>query len=197
LLTRATLSRNILLPCHLTISDPKSADVATTAYHALLYSSLGAGAAGNAFKPDDFVALVRSVRDALPSSSNASAAGPDQALCDIIVDVLWSMDAELDELILDVKNAVAGDSVAQGAPEGQMGGSQTLEGLEKDKQSLGLVLKSLLVRGTSKLILACLHCVRVRRPEYWILWSVGSVSTWASLSRLDSLRMRQFSPRRK
>lgn len=66
--------------------------------------------------PDAFLTFVRSVLDGLPSSSSTSTTThSNEALFgEIVVDMVWSIDAELEEIQADAKVAIAN---AEQAPQ--------------------------------------------------------------------------------
>ena len=101
----ATHSRNILISPHCNPSDPNCADVLTTAYHTLLCCALSTWSPKDTLTADTFLAFVQSVLDGLPSSSSASASNSCNAALfgEIVVDMVWSIDAELDEILADTK----------------------------------------------------------------------------------------------
>lgn len=109
---KTACSRNILISPHCNTSNPDCVDVLTTAYHTLLSSALRTWSSKDALSADGFVAFVRSVLDALPSSS--STPGPDSSntslFGEILVDMVWSIDAELDEVLADAKVAIANEA---------------------------------------------------------------------------------------
>src|SRR5712672_140303 len=94
----ATHSRNILISPHCNPSDPNCADVLTTAYHTLLCCALSTWSPKDTLTADTFLAFVQSVLDGLPSSSSTLASNPRNAALfgEIVVDMVWSIDAELD-----------------------------------------------------------------------------------------------------
>jgi len=101
----ATHSRNILISPHCNPSDPNCADVLTTAYHTLLCCALSTWSPKDTLTADTFLAFVQSVLDGLPSSSSTSASNSCNAALfgEIVVDMVWSIDAELDEILADTK----------------------------------------------------------------------------------------------
>ncbi len=101
----ATHSRNILISPHCNPSDPNCADVLTTAYHTLLCCALSTWSPKDTLTADTFLAFVQSVLDGLPSSSSTLASNSCNAALfgEIVVDMVWSIDAELDEILADTK----------------------------------------------------------------------------------------------
>ena len=89
----------------------------TTAYHTLLCSTLRTWSPIDTLTADTFLAFLQSVLDGLPSSSTSSTNSSNVALFgEIVVDMVWSIDAELDEILADTKVALA--NVEQGSESG-------------------------------------------------------------------------------
>jgi THO complex subunit 2 len=157
----ARASRAALAAQHATIHDDASATALSTAYHALLTAALASWAPPHALAPPAFVACVRAVLQSLPSSSAApglAAGAPDvQAFSDIFVDLAWTVDLELDELILEAKTALPTTeqtgAVAPAASQSQDATAAKAEqaklNAEKDKETLASIMRSLLVRVSS------------------------------------------------
>jgi THO complex subunit 2 len=114
----ATCSRNTLISPHCNPSDPNCADVLTTAYHTLLCSTLRTWSFKDSLTADAFLAFVQSVLDGLPSSSSTSATNSSNSVLfgEIVVDMVWSIDAELEEIQADAKVAIANSE--QGSESG-------------------------------------------------------------------------------
>ena len=97
------------------------------------------------------VAFVQSVLSALPSSSSARV-GPllqNTAFGEILVDVIWSTDAQLDEFLADAKAALSGSEQTSG---GQNDNSDSVgkaarlrQFVEQDKDILSELVKRFLV----------------------------------------------------
>ncbi|KAI0650660.1 transcription factor/nuclear export subunit protein 2-domain-containing protein [Trametes meyenii] len=90
-------------------SNPRDADAnatLTTVYHALLSSTLLSWPAKKSLSVDAVIAFVQSVLDHLPSSSAPSEKSPNVvAFGEILVDIIWAIDSELEEIVGDTKNA--------------------------------------------------------------------------------------------
>lgn len=144
-------SRNFLLPAHLNPTDPTSVETLTTAYHTLLFSALRTWAPSSLLTPQCFVDFVQSVLVSLPSSSVLSTPIQSNAFFgDLLVDIVWSIDAQLDELVTDAKAVIA--TVEQTTEASDLhkatGVKQTAE---QDKELLVNVVKRLLVSITESL----------------------------------------------
>lgn len=119
-------------------------------YYTLLSAGLGSWPSPHSFSPDTLRAFFQSVRQALPSSSSGeglSKSSEAQQLAEIVVDSLWTLDAELDDVVSDAKVAIAAHSEAAGTEEQPAARALKLKmQAEKDKETLGCILRQLLVR---------------------------------------------------
>ena len=131
-------------------SNPYDADAnatLTTVYHALLSSTLLSWPVKKRLSVDAVVGFVQSVLDHLPSSSAPSEKSPNVvAFGEILVDVIWTIDSELEEIVGDAKNA------GSAAEEGTMSPTtvdqvvKAKANAESDKSTIETVVKRLLVR---------------------------------------------------
>lgn len=137
-------SRNFLLPAHLNPVDPASVDTLTTAYHTLLFSTLRAWAPSSLLTLQNFVDFVQSVLVSLPSPSVKSRPIQSDILFgELLVDVIWSLDAQLDELVTDAKATIA--NVEQTTANDLHKATGIKQTAEQDKELLVDVVKRLLV----------------------------------------------------
>ena len=128
-------------------------DVLTTAYHTLIYATLVTWSPPQPLSPAGFAEFVQSVLINLPSSSNTTAKSPSHATIfgDHLVDMIWSVDTELDELLNEARaaSAVFADqsklstkdlaTIISKAKKAQ-------QNAENDKQRIQAIVKKLLVR---------------------------------------------------
>ncbi|PIL37228.1 hypothetical protein GSI_00921 [Ganoderma sinense ZZ0214-1] len=106
--------RTLVSGHHSNPHDPDSNAALTTAYHTLLSSTLLSWSPKKSLLVDDIVAFVRSVVDHLPSSSAGAESNPNvAAFGEILVDILWVIDSELEEILGDAKGAAT--AAEQGA----------------------------------------------------------------------------------
>ena len=114
----------------------KTQDTLLTAYNTLLYGMFTTWARGRVLAIDEFVALVQAVVNELPSSSAQPVAS---TIGDQLVDMLWSVDAELQETLADATKAASekADEVT----------AKALANAEKDRDTMVSLVKKLLVRG--------------------------------------------------
>lgn len=147
-------SRKILLTPHSNPADPVCLDVLTTAYHTLLCATLTTWTPTNPLTPTAFVEFVNSILSSLPSSSTTSSKGTSNATIfgDHLVDMIWSVDTELDELLIEARAATAATATGEpGKPpsrEAVMLSTKTkkaLSNVENDKQRIPVILRRLLV----------------------------------------------------
>lgn len=135
-------SRNIVVQhC-----DPNGLDILTTAFHTLLVSVLSTWSPEHTLSQTQFINFVKSVLDSLPSSSSQQSSSCAATLGDHLVDMIWSVDAALDEVLSDPKfNPNAADS----DPEVVSKAQASKQSAESDKESLQVIVKRLLVRVTT------------------------------------------------
>jgi THO complex subunit 2 len=146
-------SRNILTSPHCNPGDSDCIDVLTTAYHTLLSCALKSWSTKHSITPDTFVIFVHSVLESLPSSSSTISSNAT-VFGELLVDMIWAVDEELDEIIGDSKNIITNCS--------ELGSSDILESTmrtalgnamkakknaEEDKETLAEIIKKFLVRN--------------------------------------------------
>lgn len=135
-------SRNIVVQhC-----NPNGLDILTTACHTLLVSVLSTWSPQHTLSQTQFIDFVKSVLDSLPSSSSQQSSSCAATLGDYLVDMIWSVDAALDEVVSDPKpnpNAVDLN------PEVVMKAQVAKQSAESDKESLQVIVRRLLVCGTT------------------------------------------------
>ncbi|KAG6378421.1 transcription factor/nuclear export subunit protein 2-domain-containing protein [Boletus reticuloceps] len=142
-----TECRKFLLPAHLNPMDPDTIDTLTTAYHTLLFSALRTWTPSGLLTPQSFVDFVESVLVSLPSSSVQSRPMQSDTLFgELLVDIVWSLDAQLDELVTDAKATITNVEQTTSASDlhKATGIKQTAE---QDKELLVDVVKRLLLAG--------------------------------------------------
>lgn len=142
-------SRNTLIAPHCNPSDPSCVDVLTTAYHTLLCSVLHTWSPKHTLSANAFVEFVQSVLNDLPSTSSTISSNVT-VFGEHLVDMMWSVDAELDEVLADSKIALAtgGD---QGVPNTTVSAllskaKKAKQNAELDKETIQVIVKKFLVR---------------------------------------------------
>jgi len=122
-----------------------------TAYSYLMCAALTSWAYPHPLTPVAFAEFVQSILTNLPSSSaGPSAASPAATFGSILIDIMWSIDLQLDEFASEAKAAVGAtaDETMQGGKDtaGLMAkAKKAQQNAEGDKQRLQLILKKLLV----------------------------------------------------
>lgn len=140
-------SRNTLIAPHCNPSDPSCIDVLTTAYHTLLCSVLLTWSPKDTISANAFVEFVQSVLKDLPSTSSTTSSHVT-VFGEHLVDMLWSVDVELDEVLADSRAALAttgGDSAALSALLSKA--KKAKQNAELDKETVQVIVKKLLVRS--------------------------------------------------
>jgi THO complex subunit 2 len=152
--SRLHTSRNVLVRLHTNILDMNAMDVLTTAYHTLTLATLSTRPPKHALTATGFAQFILSVLQALPSSSTSGSTVGSSSVAvfaEVFIDLVWTFDSELDEVLADAKAIIA----AAGQPEGGQQDAQVPTELkqaldmkqraEKDKEALAMILKQLLV----------------------------------------------------
>ncbi|KAG2755797.1 hypothetical protein P692DRAFT_20853707 [Suillus brevipes Sb2] len=185
--------RNFLISPHSNPSDHICAEALTTAYHALLLSVLTTWQPKqNVLNAQGLVAFIQSVLLALPSSSSTRAGPPVQNIVfgEILVDVLWSTDAQLDEFLADAKSALVSSEQAPGGQQvkdtpkkdttdGAEHAARLRHFVEQDKETLSELVKRLLFTGIVDL------AVCRERLDLTLLASAGLVSDRLSFDKKE------------
>jgi hypothetical protein len=149
------LSRKYLIQLHTTPADSNAADALVTAYHTLLSATLSHWTPKHLLTPSEFTAFVKSLLLSLPSSSQDAPSPAASAVGELLIDTLWSIDSQLDEIIADSKAAIVaqpekqkekgkGKEQVNGRPE-ELGTGLSRDTATKDKGSLVEIVKLLLV----------------------------------------------------
>lgn len=147
-------SRNLLIAPHCNPLNSDCLDILTTAYHTLLCATLLTWSPPHPLTPTAFAEFVQSVLRALPSSSSTSPKVPTHVSIfgDHLVDMIWAVDMELDELLNEARIA------ATAAGEGKLASKDVANLLNKakraqsnaetDKQRIPAIVMKLLVWDT-------------------------------------------------
>lgn len=164
---------NLLAGPHSSPADPDSIDTLTTVYHALLVSVLTSWPAQPALTVDAFIQFVQSIFERLPSSSSSAANPPNMApFSEVLVDVVWSVDTELEDFISDAKSALAEEQKGADASktfdrDAVARGLRTKQSAEEDKETLAVIVRRLLVRAT---VFLC-YIIGKRISSHWVSWT--------------------------
>ncbi|KAH8118538.1 transcription factor/nuclear export subunit protein 2-domain-containing protein [Phellopilus nigrolimitatus] len=149
--------RTILTSPHCHLADAGCADVLATAYQTLLHAVLQTwNAVSKApFGAETLVGFVQSVLANLPSTSSVSAERSHNLVLfgELLVDLIWAVDSELDEIIADARIATssgAGSSENEKmkeTAEGKANADQAKKTAESDKETVADFLRRLLNVG--------------------------------------------------
>jgi THO complex subunit 2 len=146
------LSRKYLTQLHSTPSDSNAADALVTTYHTLLSATLTLWPSEHPLSPPAFTAFVKSLLLSLPSSSQVASSPAATAFGELLIDTMWSIDSQLDDVIADPKATIVAQSEKEKENEQANSQSEELGALlsrdaaVKDKGTLLELVKLLLVR---------------------------------------------------
>ncbi|RDB20480.1 THO complex subunit 2 [Hypsizygus marmoreus] len=146
--------RNSLFAPHCNPTNPSCLDTLTTAYHTLLCSVLQTWSPKHTLSPVAFVEFVQSVLASLPSSSSSSAITSANAVIfgETLVDMIWSVDAELDEVLADTKVALTTCDNQEAAASSGVAAllsktKKAKQNAENDKETIQVIVKKFLDLG--------------------------------------------------
>jgi THO complex subunit 2 len=148
-----SFSRKYLIQLHSTPTDSNAADALVTAYHTLLSAALSLWPPEHPLPPSSFSAFVKSMLQALPSSHDAPSPAAT-ALGELLIDTMWSIDLQLDEVIADSKVTIAAQSEREKEQEKEQVNGRpdesnavlSRDAATKDKSTLQELVRLLLVR---------------------------------------------------
>lgn len=149
-----TNSRNVLTTPHCNPSDAGAHDLLSTVYHTLISATLLTWSPKHALAPQTLVAFIQSVLEHLPSPSSVKSSNA-VVFGEILVDVIWSIDVDVDDIYQDAKLVVtnAEQGKAPQVAEGQdpaavlSRAAQAKQNAESDKEKLAGMVKQLVVSG--------------------------------------------------
>jgi hypothetical protein len=145
-------SRKYLTQLHSSPAYANAIDTLATAYHTLLSATLSLWPPKHPLTPAAFVAFVKSMLLTLPSSSQDAPSPVATALGELLVDTMWSIDSQLDDVIADSKAIIAAKLEREKEKEQVNGRAEessavlSRDAATKDKATLLEILKLLLVR---------------------------------------------------
>ena len=144
------LSRKYLIQLHTTPTDSNAVDALVTAYHILLSATISLWPPKYPLAPTSFTAFVKSMLHALPSSSQDAPSPAATVLGELLMDSMWSVDSQLDEVIADSKALIAAQSEREREQVNgrldESGAVLNRDAATKDKGTLLEVVRLLLVR---------------------------------------------------
>jgi THO complex subunit 2 len=146
------LSRKYLTQLHSTPTDSNAADALVTTYHTLLSATLSLWPSEHPLSPPAFTAFVKSMLLSLPSSSQVASSPAATAFGELLIDTMWSIDSQLDDVIADSKATIVAQPEKEKESEQTNGQSEesgvllSRDAAMKDKGTLLELVKLLLVR---------------------------------------------------
>lgn len=145
-------SRDLLATSHSNPSDPTANEVLSTVYHTLITATLQTWSPPKNLGPQALVDFIQAVLESLPSPSSSKSPNA-AAFGELVVDLIWTIDAELDDIQQDSKMSLANaeqgkTTVAEGVDIAVVLAriAQTKQKAEADKEALAGLLKVLVVR---------------------------------------------------
>ena len=144
-------SRKLLATPHSNPTDQASNDLLSTVYYTFLTSTLLSWQPENTFSSSSFAEFIQSVLGDLPSPSSAKSSNA-VAFSELLVDLLWAVDVELDDIgtnasatlaNADKGNPVVREGVDTVAAVARM--ALVKQNVEADKQTLSQFVQKLVV----------------------------------------------------
>jgi len=150
-------SRAIVTAPHCNPADTGCADVLSIAYQTLIYSTLVSRSPSFSLNPSSLVQFVETVLKELPSSASTVKSYNVILFGELLVDLIWAIDSELEEVLIDIKSVVPSGNASTNAndPSKQeviAKASKTRELIEKDRLTLSEILRGLVVGPCTYLI---------------------------------------------
>ncbi|KAL7282472.1 hypothetical protein ACG7TL_003943 [Trametes sanguinea] len=140
--------RNLVAGPHANPHDADANATLITVYHALISSTLLSWPVKKQLSVDSVVAFVQSVLDHLPSSSVPSEKSPNVvAFGEVLVDVIWSIDSELEEIVGDAKTAASAAEQGSMSPTTVDQVVKAKTNAESDKATIESIVRRLLAIG--------------------------------------------------
>ncbi|THH13890.1 hypothetical protein EW146_g6381 [Bondarzewia mesenterica] len=101
--------RKFVTPLLYDVSNAKTVDALTVTFHTLLSATMNTSSRQHSLNPSAFIAFLQSSLHGLPSSSHdaSPAASIASTFGELLVDIVWSIDSQLDEILADAKAAAA------------------------------------------------------------------------------------------
>ncbi len=130
----------------------------STAYHTLITSTLQTWSPTKALSPQSLTDFIQSVLERLPSPSSAKSSNA-VVFGELLVDLIWSIDVDIDEVYQDAKLALANAEqgktavVAEGSDPAEVLAkvAQAKKNAEVDKETLGNFVRQLVVSSNVSL----------------------------------------------
>ncbi|KAH9077515.1 transcription factor/nuclear export subunit protein 2-domain-containing protein [Lactarius deliciosus] len=143
--------RKYLVQLHSTPADSNAVDALVATYHTLLSSTLSLWPPKHPLTPAVFAAFVKGMLLGLPSSHDAPSPAAN-ALGELLIDAMWSIDSQLDDILTDPKATVSapsekGNQKEQADKVEGSGAVLNRDTATKDKVTLLEIMKLLLKDG--------------------------------------------------
>ncbi|KAK7060210.1 THO2 plays a role in transcriptional elongation [Paramarasmius palmivorus] len=142
--------RKLVIPHHCNPLDASCVDVLVTVYETLFLATFASRTPKHPLTIDDFVAFVQSVLDHLPSSSSSSSTRSSNisVFGEHLVDIVWSLDAGLDEVLVEAKTVVTACEQNGGDMNATLAkAAKVKQQAEADKSTICSIVKKLLELG--------------------------------------------------
>ncbi|KAI6047038.1 transcription factor/nuclear export subunit protein 2-domain-containing protein [Pisolithus marmoratus] len=174
--------RNFIIALHSSPINPNDAVALNTAYQKLLFSVLKTWSPKPPLTPQAVASFVQSVLHSLPSSSaQPGRSTNNDAYGEMFVDLIWSIDAHLDELLMDSKTILAASDLPPAGQESKDVSrvSQTKQLLEQDKD----ILTDIVRRFLSAKIIDIALCRE--RLDVALLSSIGLITDRSAFDKKE------------
>ena len=122
-----------------------------TAYETLLHALLQTWCKAPNLTTESLVSFIRGLLDSLPSSSSTEEARKSHHVVlfgELLVELIWSVDSELDEILTDARAVSSGAVETSGQTESEAKANFAKEVSGRDKETLAELVKKLLVSWT-------------------------------------------------
>lgn len=157
LVTQLLASRDILIEPHAHPTTPASNDILTTVYYTLLTNALRTIPQSQhaTLSVDTLTGFIKSILESLPSCSSPNGQSQNATTFgELLVDLIWSADAEIDEVEAEAEvKGPAESNTEQAAMTNDKGTGETVtpytEAL-KAKEQLAALVKNLIVRSVPR-----------------------------------------------
>ncbi|KAI0693806.1 transcription factor/nuclear export subunit protein 2-domain-containing protein [Cytidiella melzeri] len=148
-----TECRNMLATPHSNPTDTASNDLLSTVYHTFITSTLLSWQPENTFSPTTLAGFIQSLLGSLPSPSSVKSSSVI-AFGELLVDILWTVDVELDDVYADANatlaNADRGDAVMVDGVDSLTAvarAAKMKQNAEADKRTLAGFVRELVTSG--------------------------------------------------
>ncbi len=147
-------SRSIISPPHCNPTHPDCIGLLSTVYQTLIHSTLLTWSPKQSLSAATLVGFIQAVLNSLPSSSTPPGKSMNtRAFGEILLDLIWTADAELDEILADTRGILSSEQVGKDerlqegsdVPESVSKVQYAKQNAERDKDVLADVVRRLVV----------------------------------------------------